>query len=424
MKISRLALSLLFVLACGGDDSTPNLNGVADIPSLDASEYDYSLNDAVQGLGKVTPNMQTQVGEFSRAACEAYTLKKQLFRDSKEIDSFRCYIKKLEQANIGMRVPFNEWAYYNIQFPPKDEGENGPPEFVHIRIGKFARELRMDVCQPVDNTFRREAELRFSPMEGGYKGHVVSRSNYTDDRGEASTGRSRIDVEIVGTSAENFTSADFRVYRKESRASDVDHGWISKMSFDADEGTKTNTLTGANAFSDDQFDSNGGKTFGKWGNSPKVGSVKFLSSGTHRAPTQPDCEEWHPNWGPDELGAHCIGWCYNEDGEQEAATDGKCHYEHSGTESFSIANNDPPPPTFTVIANGESPHFTEVSEETLPTLDDVESHLGWTQAWDCSGNFRPIDATGQGTVIAVCENSHDQEFWRICEEQERAAKDL
>ncbi|MFH1018596.1 MAG: hypothetical protein V1798_10520, partial [Pseudomonadota bacterium] len=131
---------LVMAFACSGSSSTsttPQLNELSDVPSLNASDYDYTLNaEAVGGL-TLTRGMRSysdrpgQVGGFSRAACEGYTIKKQLFQDGQEVESFVCFIKALESANLGMTVGPDAWNYYEIHFPqPPGGGDDGPPPVV------------------------------------------------------------------------------------------------------------------------------------------------------------------------------------------------------------------------------------------------------------------------------------------------------
>ncbi|MFH1263789.1 MAG: hypothetical protein V1495_10165 [Pseudomonadota bacterium] len=419
----------LTALGCSSSSSAPALNGVGDVPNLDASSYDYSLHNAVEGLAKLSPaalTAQPRVTQstFSRAACEGYTLKKRVFEDSRQIESFRCYIKSLEQANLGMTVPTGSWGYYEIIFPERS-GENGPPKNVRVRVGKIDGELKMDACTAPDGvTYAREVEMRFSPTETGYAGHAINASNWTDMDGNAVTGNSKIEVTIDGTSVDSFKSATFSSFHRDQQTAKPELGWQSKSSFAADGTEKSNTLSGVQSGSTAQFGSNTSKLFGEWG-TDLIGSVQFSVTGEYTPPDLAQCRTWAPSTVTDQqLIDNCVGQCHDKTGTSVALTaNGKCPFGNEGTESFGITNNSSGPPTFAKVDDSTSPYFAAVSAATLPTLDDIASQVEFGETWDCSaeGSFQAIDATGLTTIASTCEGRRDNDIWRMCEEQQQAA---
>ena len=102
---SVCAIGVLLLASSCSNSSSPALSDVSDVPSLDAAAYDFSVNSAVEGLTKLSPFGLVSADQFSRAACEGYTLKKQLFQDSRQVEAFVCYIKKLEKSDLGVTLP-------------------------------------------------------------------------------------------------------------------------------------------------------------------------------------------------------------------------------------------------------------------------------------------------------------------------------
>lgn len=420
-----LITSVTFAVGCGGESesetnptSGPALESVSDLPSLDPSNYDYSTSNALEGLLKSNARNREMLagaseGDFSRAACEGYTLKRRLFQDAQQVDSFLCYIKTLEQSSIGMTIPADQWAYYAIAFA-EHSGENGPPTSVRVRIGKFANQLRMDACVPNGDSWSRDVEIQFEATETGYTGHVANTYTF-ENEGRAMSGQSAIEVAIEGTSAQDFTSAQFNSFHQDS---DVNgKGWQQLASFTADDATKINTLSGANSFESLEWGANAGSMFGEWG-SDLVGSVKFETNGEYYPPTEEQCREWGT---PEDFIQFCAGKCYQEGQEIAVNENGRCPYTFGGTESFSI-DSSTTPPTFAVVADDMSAYYSVVDASTLPTIADIEANLGFVDEWDCEADisFQPVDATGISEVES-CEPERDEEMWRMCEEQERAA---
>ncbi|MFH1017052.1 MAG: hypothetical protein V1798_02580 [Pseudomonadota bacterium] len=422
LVVSALAagvLAMIFSCSSSSNSSSPSLDGMSDVPSLNASDYDYSLGGLLNGQSNLTMrSLAGQVGGFSRAACEGYTLKKQLFTDGAQLEAFLCYIRTLEQADLGMTVSTDGWTYYEINFP-EHPGQDGPPSVVRVRVGKFADQLKMDACIESGGSFEREVEFRISASDSGYTGYVVNRYAGTNDQDEAMTGTSRIDVTIAGTSASDFTSAEFNAYHQDQSAT---NSWQSQMSFTADAATATNTLAGAQAYTSTEWNGGSSALNGEWGED-LVGSVKFQTTGSYPAPTLEKCMSWNSQMTEEQANLWCVGKCYNQNGEETPAVDGNCEFLNTGTESFSIDSSSTPP-AFAIVANSSSAYYDTVNAATLldPADLDITSQTGFVEAWDCTaeGSFTSVDATSLAD-IASCEPTRDNEAWRMCEEQQRLA---
>lgn len=418
-----LGLLLFLSQGCSSSSSsstsaTPSLDNLNDIPTLNVSSYDFSSGSTSESNAKLSTKAIAggpSVGDFSRAGCESYTLKRQLKQDARQIDSFLCYIKKIESSSENMTIPTDSYNYYEMTFPESQE-QHGPPPNVRIRIGKFADQLRMDACIPINGEYQHEVEFRLTASSTGYVGYVINEYQFQEGQ-ESFQGNSKIEVDITGSSADDFTSAQFNAYHRDQDGQG--NGWQSLMTFTADAASLSNTLSGANAYQSTQWGSNSAQLYGQWG-SDQIGSVQFAVSGEYDPPSEEDCQQWGV---PSEHISFCANKCYNENGQEVAAnSNGKCEFVFSGTESFNIDNSSTPP-SFTIVDDSSSSYYEGVSAQTLPELSDIESAVAFVNAWDCSseGEFVAFDGTSIPGLLD-CESDRDEELWRLCEEQDRGSQ--
>ncbi len=415
----------VFFIHCSSssENGVPALNNVSDLPSLNAADYDYSITSSASAVEGLTLRSQQNSGNaFSRAACEAYQFKREMFRNAAQVESFRCYIGNLEQEFDNLSVPIDAWGFYEIHFPTIAEEENGPPPVVRIRVGKRNGELGMDVCQAdgEDNAYIQSVQFRFSASEEGYSGFAINRYAFNRE-GETFLGSSREDISIVGTSRDDFTSAEFLSSNQDSNG-DNDN-WQQRATFTATHETQTNTLSGVNSSQSPQWGNHQSRMYGQWGED-LVGSVQYETTGQHPAPTRQDCLEW---WTPppgeeDAYLENCVNICYDEEGNSSAADENDmCTFTDDGTESFDI-NNEAEPPVFSLISDASSSYFESVLDASLPQLGDLDAQTAFTETWDCQPDdeFIVIDAT-ESRVISECE-VYEELDWDLCWRQEEEAR--
>lgn len=455
---------------CGGGGSTrastegtASVASLSSVPSVDLSDYDTSTS-ASASLSALTTAKSAVVrsgpkhfgeemraeGKPSRAGCESNAQKDEIIRMSQQAQLDRCYPEAMEAAGL-ITIPEGSYALYHVVPPAEEEegmeesfceeipeefederaacegGGAGHPTSIKIRIGRFANELRIDMCEGESGSESLVDEATYSADGSVYTASVVRKGNWLG-RAEGSSFAMTVDLGTTGTVTDGLVSLGDG---SASATANIDGGFGSGlMQFTAAGGS--NTIGGAFAgeFVDPFTDVTTrftGKAYAAFGGPTATGCAKFSFTG---APPPMRVQDMIP-FGIDqaalsgflqtlgvELGISIttanylsLNLCPNPDFDPEAfsntvkpmvaaASDGTCPtITNTGIECFAITvgttegdfGEEEVSQTFTTIADSASPFFESVNAFDLSTLDPTISAIAYSRNWDCTGDFSPLN---------------------------------
>jgi hypothetical protein len=407
-----------------------------ELPSLYPATYDFSLpseeNAEIEsgnggspyGLtrtrGLEQPDVESTpppVGTLSRAGCEADVVKWHLFGDGAEMDTFLCYIDRVQVADPAAIIPKNKWAYYQIKIPMEtDEGLST----MRIRVGRFDSEFRMDACELGDEGPVRVLEMRLAMESTKINGYVTRAENETLD-GVQSAGSCKLDVSMIKNN--DGTVAHVRYVDHDRTKSENGDSTHLEAAFESEAATKMNT-----AYAEFRKQIAGWGTYdlnvwGQWGDQG-YGSVQMKLASETKPPTAAECRAFGVS--EEELDS-CEGRCfYNGEGEGVPPNSkGNCTIDLKRTESFDI--NDPPfTPQFSMQQADSNPHYEGAKAKSLPSLiDEAGDPEVFSAEWDCqnSRGFRALDTDGKAKMD-TCGTTNRLPTLKSCDAQVWAQRNL
>lgn len=466
-----LGLALVFTASCGGgggggssgggsdDSGEASVESLASTPTLDLSQYDGSTSSSSASVSSRYLRYvedsggegYREVGNPSRAGCEANMHKKEIIRHSQQAALERCYPEAMEEGGM-ITIPADAFALFSITPPDMDEegmqgfcddipadhleekercesGEDeGVGESIKLRIGRFSgSELRVDVCFGDPGAEILESEGTYTADGDRYTATVINAHEWS---GEIE--RSKLDLTVDGISTVTDGIVELAADGTVTAVGDMDGSFGSgRMVFEASRAgdATVNKLTGAFNGTFDDFNSGvqvefSGRVHTVFGGLSNVGSAQFSFTGGMPAMEVEDMLPY--NLADSEkadfltsLGAS-LGitlkvdtlLCPNPDFDPEdpdadstvqpmilANADGSCpELTHTGTESFSITNAESEghfgtsvTQIFTTIADADSEFFDAVSAFDLGGLSETITTPAFVRAWDCTGDFTEID---------------------------------
>ncbi len=452
MKTNRalpwLAALGMLAAGCGGGNSTPKLESLDDIPSMNVQNYDYSSSSSSSSSKFVSLDVNGPgEGDFSRAGCEAKSTQLMMIQDGMQFDVMKCYIGKI--ANVVGLEEGEDWKYMHISFPDniaagEGEDEHGPPSDIRVRIRRFTnssgqQEIQMDSCiKNPDGSYSREIAVTFKATDTGYEGRIDNQyqwsfTDFEPSQGQRVTknfvGHSRMTAVINGFSATDFTTAEFTGYHFDKTTSGAEEGWKMYGRFTADNTEKSNLIEAYSKFSSSEFGSDESKIYGLW-TTGGAGAVKYHVTGTYPAPTLEQCKQWDSNATDAELNTWCANKCYNPETDMpEPAVGGMCTFEDSDTQNFDMDLTTDP---FQFVITAANSFYNTVDSATLLDNTNINSYISEVNAdtdyereWDCEAaagsSFQEVTTdmlvnAGLEECTALEEDMDDQ--WLDCQNLE------
>jgi hypothetical protein len=391
------------------------------IPNLEIAPYDFSLpapSTAGSGgslqCGLTSARALTRsvvdlppplIGNLSTAGCQINNIKWHLYEDASELNTFVCYIKKSQEADPNVTVPFESWGYYEGDIP----ADGGGTHHIRVRMGNFNSQLKMDACTRDERGFHRSIEMRLNMSDEGVDGYMT--------RAESSTDACRLDVSIGMDENRNVTSVSYFDHDRDQ----TDAGVTSRleMGFDADLVGLTNDLYGEFTQESETWGRSDLRLFGLW--SPDgTGSVKYSTIAETAPPTSADCL----SWGVPEISLNaCVGKCYSDDGSQEVSKDenGRCATNFSRIESY--GTNVPPSDHQQVVIPNSGPNYEAVGGIELSSYMDIQDTSSFVDEWDCQSptGFHAMDEAGTAK-LTECGPTYALPLLQTCESEEWAQR--
>ena len=468
---------------------TATVKTLSTIPSVDISHLDFSQVAAAAasasrslpkhlamksvavggddkgeqtGLGK----NYNEIGNPSRAGCEANMHKKEMIRHSQEAQLDRCYPEAMERAlpEIFFIPDDGTLAYYKVSPPseedkksrekacdgiPKDhkeeieqckQGDEGPGGgAIYIRIGEVDSKLQVDVCEG-ENGLTSESTYTADGSKYTIKATHIGTFNGHNDKSDFSA---TVDLGTTGKVQKGVTDLGNGTVVAAAR---VSGGFGSgTLGFEANGANKTNIVKGLfkGGFKDQESGletSFTGTAYAKFNATTGCGKFKFVGAPPPMALknmipfdiAQDQVGNFLQSFGG-QLGIEVnsdnytsILLCPNPDfdpagiadSNNEAApmvvadaTTGCAQITHTGVECFSIesgteqaAGVDDITQVFTIVDNATATFHSEVNVFDLSTITDGTDTIAFTRSWNCKGDFTTIDfATFTSTQMAAVE---------------------
>lgn len=485
------AASFIFWLGCGsststssgtsdgttGGDSgtgTASVETLAAIPTLDLSSYDSS-DSASASIAVLNPSAMIKefgeglrdVGNPSRAGCEANMHKEEVIRMSQQVQLSRCYPEAMETAGF-FTIPTNAYGYYNIVPPEMEEAERGnmcdgvraaDTEKIEaceaggaesgskagmnmkMRIGRFDNELRIDICEgEAGGTASLVDESTYTAEGAVYGANITHIGNWGGNR------ESNNFVLNVNLGAAGYVENGLAIIGSDgSITADgyMDGGFGSGHIRFEKIGSDSNRVSGAfrGSFTDpysDRVSSFTGRVYSRF--NADEGCAKF--SGTGSMPPMPvqqmipyDISETELNdflrsfgielgINLDSTNYQTVLLCDNPDFNPEAfdstvkplvVMSGETCPEvtHSGTECFSIERRTRTTDfgtefvkSYLVIDPTTAAYYEEVSAYDVSGLAAAITTPAYSRNWDCTGDFTSLDfSTFTAEQMAAAETA-------------------
>jgi hypothetical protein len=400
---------------------------IRDLPMLEPASYDYSLMTptpvpaeelseseagSMYGLTRTRSISGSEEfvppdGGFSRAGCEADSIKQYLFEDARKTDLFLCYLGEIQKADPAMIVPKDQWAYYEVTVPKAPDGETT----MRKRVGQFGSEFRMDACGQTNGSYVRAIELRMKLDSTKTTGHVT-RAGAVSLGGVQSIGNSKLTVDVDKDSGGNVTRL---LYKDHARSFGVTGGSISleaAFEFDAEKRfSDDDDRQGVNtAYGELRRQSTEGVTFfdmnlwGRW-NWDGKGAAQLDLFSESVPPTQEDCVAFLPDVSQEIREEECVGKCFIGEGDEVDPNGGKCEVSINRTESFAISDPSDPPIHFSIDGYTDSnPFYRGATEHLLLNLiDDAGDPPAFEDTWNCqnSKGFVALDTAGESKANMI-----------------------
>ncbi len=446
-----------------GEASTASLATVpsVDISNLDVSQSSSSSSSLTAGL-VVNESKETSaddkkkglaqekaVGDSSRAGCETNAHKNEMVRNSQQVQLDRCYAEAMETAGL-ITIPTGSFALYSITPPSeakdnqgkacdgipadhtdevaacKSGGEGPGAEGMLVRIGRFDKDLRVDLCQGKEGSAALTSESTYGANGSIYTISAIHKDTW-GGHAESNKFDATVDLGTTGKVTDGIVSlGDGTATANASMDGGFGNGTLHFEALGAD---SSNIVSGvfAASFTDPRAKVKNtftGKTYSHF--SATSGCSKFSFTGS---PPPMPASQMIPFDIPDtqlssflqsfgqQLGItltkdnyKTIFFCPNPDFNPDspsttippmlAATAGQsCPSQtHTGVECYTITNGSTNgnfgekkiSQSYTILENAKSSYFTEVDKFDLGTLSNTASTIAFSRNWDCTGTFSPI----------------------------------
>ncbi len=455
----------------GGEETATNpgeasVATLATVPSVDISNLDFSAATTASASVSKLPRMKTknassekkglgknynQVGNPSRAGCEANMHKQEIIRHSQQAQLDRCYAEAMETAGL-ITIPADTYARYDIHPPEDDEaqrgrmcdgipeerteerercesGDEGPgAEGIKVRVGRFGNELRIDLCEG-DGGLVNEATFT---ADGSVYTIDVTRIGDFNGHEESANFNAIVDLGSTGRVVDGIVDlGDGNVTANSCMDGGFGNGCITFQAIGDDPTLGNyNVVSGIfkGAFREPRSGVKTtftGKAYSQFGGSSNTGCAKFSFTGAPPPMRVADMvpfdiaeaqlDNFLRTFGV-QLGIDLnrnnyrnIMLCNNPDFDPSnpqqggipmvvAAAAGCATITHTGVECFSIENGtetgdfgNKVVQVFTIIENTGSTFYTAVNNFDLGTIIDQSPAIAFGRKWDCAGPFDEIN---------------------------------
>lgn len=345
--------------------SQSDMSTVKSLPDVDVTNLDVA-STAASASGNFITHKGAEPGQFSRAGCEADSAKNQIFRNTKQMSFYQCFMKKAD-------VPIGNNQYnYSVLVAP-DEGNSS----VQLRAGNFSDEgLKIDFC--LDSSLI--GEIRWQVVNGTLSGKFVEHFTYDEDK-PTEIEKMKFVMTLALQSDANLqdgidvTEVSQATFLEAIQSYLFGYG-VMTFKYDASGTTADNQLNGWFRNEDEGLR---GQINAEWNSAN--GCAKYSVSGAEEAWTSQQLQSLF-NFPAQALAGCASGlFCYNGTTDNfDCTTENTCSFSSEDTEPYKLTASN----SWEVINQSESNCYEEVSQQTLISASNTPPDVAFIDDWDCS----------------------------------------